>query len=559
MTDQTTPPAGGSETPEGTEGLVAKSTGGHGRRNALIAGAAAIVLVGGGVTWAAVANGSSPEGGTASADPAADTDPDATIAIGQILEPDNLDIRTTSGVALDQILIDNVYEGLVSRGEDGSVEPKIAKDYAISDDGLTYTFSLNDGITFHNGDPLTIDDVLWSLNSVWTDETVSGHSSFDDVTGIEAPDDATVEITLAEPNADFLWLLTGRAGLVLDEDADNDIAVSANGTGPFLLEEGAWVQGDSITLVRNDDYWGTPVGLAEATVVYYSDQNALANALRAGEIQVGAPPTDDARSYDGDDAWTVIESTSSATGTIAFNSARGALQDVRVRHALRYAFDKEALLAADDGLGQLIGGPIPPADPGYEDLTDLFPYDPDKARELLAEAGYADGLDLTLTIPAFYSGVTSVADLLASQYAEVGVNLTVNAVEFPVWLEQVHTNADYDISYVLHAEGRDLFNYAGRLSSNPDLAAQGARYYFNYENPEVDALYAESERATDPETQADLLRQAARIVAEDSPADWTYASSSLVVLDSRIDGFPTNDLSSRLDLTRVTVAAESSD
>lgn len=556
MTDQNPSPGGDTDSIAGTEGLSAKRTGGRGRRNTVIAAAAAVVLVGGGVTWAAVANSGGGEGsegsGTAAA---ADYDADAEITIGLILEPDNLDIRATSGAALDQILVDNVYEGLVSRGDDGSVEPKIAEEYEISDDGLTYTFEIADGIAFHDGDALTIDDVLWSLTTVWEDDTVQGHSSFAGVADISADGESTLRITLDEPNADFLWLLTGRAGLVLNEDAENDIAVSAVGTGPYVLNEGDWVQGDSITLTRNEDYWGEPAGLAAVTATYYSDQNALANALRAGEIQAGSPPTEDARSYEDEDGWEVIESTSSATGTIAFNSERGALQDVRVRQALRHAFDKEALKEAEDGLGQLIGGPIPPADPGYEDLTDLFPYDPDRARELLAEAGYAEGLELTLTIPSFYG--STLPDLLVSQYAEVGVTLNVESVEFAVWLEQVHTNADYDISYVLHAEGRDFYNYAGRLSTNPELAAEGKRYYFNYANDEVDELYAESQRATDPETQAELLRQAARIVAEDSPADWTSASSSLLVLDSRIEGFPANDLSSRLNLTKVRLAAES--
>ena len=527
---------------ESIDGLTAKKGGGRRRAPIIIAAVVVATLAAAGITWAVVANS------------AAAADPHAEISVGLLLEPDNLDIRATSGAALDQILIDNVYEGLVSRGENGAVVPKIAKEYELSDDGLLYTFELNEGITFHNGSALTIEDVLWSLNTVWKDEAVRGHGEFGDVTAIEAEGDRTLRITLAEPNADFLWTLTGRAGLILDEQADNDIAISANGTGPFLLPAGAWVQGDSVQLTRNEDYWGEQAGVAVVTFTYFSDQNALANALASGSIQVGAPSVPDARGYEGREEWKVVETTSSATGTIAFNSERGALQDVRVRQALRHAFDKEALKAANDGLGQLIGGPIPPADPGYEDLADLFPYDPDKARQLLAEAGYADGLELTLTIPSFYQA--TLPDLLTSQYSEVGVTLKVDSVEFPVWLENVHTNADYELSYVLHAEGRDFFNFAGRLSSSPALAAQGKRYYFNYANAEVDDLYAQSLRATTPEEQADLLRQAARIVAEESPADWTSAASSLLVIDSRIQDYPTIDPAARINVTKVSVRAE---
>ncbi len=471
--------------------------------------------------------------------PSGTPDPDATLTVGLVLEPTNLDIRHTSGAALEQVLIDNVYEGLVTRTQDNTIEPRLASDYEISPDGLTYTFTLNDGIVFHDGDALTAADVVDSYTTVQSDDTVQGHAEFAGVTEVAAPDEKTVEITLAEPNQNFLFALTGPAGLVFQADDDTDLMSAENGTGPFTLNR--WTKGSSITLDRFDDYWGTKAGVAEVVLQYIQDFTAGVNAALDGSLDVLtavdpnlAPQLEDAGTF------TITEGRTTDKATLAFNNAKAPLDDPKVREALRLAIDHEGLVEAV-GAGETLYGPIPELDPGYEDLSELAPYDPTRAKELLAEAGQED-LELTLTIPSFYG--TTVAQVLISDFAKVGVTLEVDRVEFATWLEDVYSNHDYDLSFVLHVEPRDFANFA-----NPD-------YYFGYDNAEVQDLYQQALAELDPEKSAALLAEAARIVSEDHAADWLYNGTTLTALVPGVSGFPEESINSRIDLAGVTKAAE---
>ncbi|MGF2948419.1 ABC transporter substrate-binding protein [Microbacterium alcoholitolerans] len=466
-------------------------------------------------------------------------DPEATLSVGLVLEPTNLDIRHTSGAALEQILVDNIYEGLVTRTQDNEITERLASSYEISPDGLTYTFTLNEGVTFHDGTAMTSADVVASYQTVKSDATVQGNAEFAGVSAITAPDPATVVITLAQPDQNFLFVLTGPAGLVFKNGDTTDLKTAENGTGPFILER--WAKGSAITFDRFDTYWGDPATIGEVVFQYIPDFTAGVNAALDGTLDVLTavdpnlvPQLEDS----GDFRITTGRTTDKAT--LAFNNAKAPLDDVKVREALRLAIDHEALVEAV-GAGQTLYGPIPELDPGYEDLSELAPYDPARAKELLAEAGHEE-LDLTLTIPSFYG--TTVAQVLISDLSKVGVSLEVNRVEFATWLEDVYTNHDYELSFVLHVEPRDFGNWA-----NPD-------YYFNYDNPEVQRLYQESQTEIDPEKSAELLAEAARMVSEDHAADWLYNGATLTALTPAVSGFPEDSINSRINLAGVTKSAD---
>ena len=480
--------------------------------------------------------------GTAAPDPGATSpgkpDPDATLQVGLVLEPTNLDIRHTSGAALEQILIDNIYEGLVSRTEDNEIEARLAADYEVSSDGLTYTFTLNDGITFHNGTALTSADVVASYEAVRTDATVQGNAEFADVASITAPDAATVQIVLNKPNQNFLFSLTGPAGLVFQAGDTTDLKTAENGTGPFTLTR--WSKGNAITFARNDSYWGEKAGVAEVEFQYIPDFTAGVNTALDGGVQVlTAVDPNLVSEFEGTD-FTLTTGRTTDKATLAFNNAKAPLDDVRVREALRLAIDHEALVEAV-GAGTTLYGPIPELDPGYQDLSDVISYDPEKAKALLKEAGQED-LELTLTIPSFYG--TTVPKVLISDFAKVGVTLEVESVEFPAWLEDVYTNHDYDLSFVLHVEPRDFGNFA-----NPD-------YYFGYDNPEVQSLYTKALETVDADESAKLLAEAAKIVSEDHAADWLYNGETITAVSPAVSGFPKDSINSRIDLAGVTVSTE---
>lgn len=493
------------------------------RRTAL---AAASLLAAGALLLSACSGGAEPAPSTTG-----EPDPDASVAIRLVLEPGNLDIRQTAGAALDQILVDNVYQGLVGRTPEQEIVPSLAEDWEVSADGLTYTFTLREGVTFHDGQDLTPQDVVWSLTTRKATPEWRDSARLANVASIAA-EGQDITLTLAEPDSSLLWNLTGRAGIILKEGDTVDYNTAANGTGPFVLE--SWRQGDSITFVRNDAYWGDPAKVAEVVFDYIPDNQAALNAALAGEIDVITgfdANLKDQVEQNGDFALVLGQSTDK--GTLAFNQKDGSpLADQRVRQAIRQAIDHDSFVEAL-GAGETQYGPIPSLDPGFEDLSDVAPYDPEAARALLEEAG-ADDLELTLTIPNFYP--TTIPQILVSNLNEVGITLEVDSVDFSTWLNDVYVNQDYELSFVLHTEARDFENWA-----NPD-------YYFTYDNPEVQDLYAQSLTATDEDEVTELLAEAARIVSEDAAADWLYTGASVVAVGTNIAGMPSINVNERLDL-----------
>lgn len=458
--------------------------------------------------------------------------PTGTLTVGLVLEPTNLNVRTTPGAALDQVLLDNVYQGLVTFASGTlDITPALAESYSVSDDGLTYSFTLKPEARFHSGEAVTADDVVTSLQET---QPFLGES----VESISAEDERTVAITLSEPNSQLLFLLAGRAGIILEDGATNDLNSTANGTGPYQLEQ--WKQGDSITLTAVEEYWGTPASLETVIFRYIPDGKAAVNATLSGDLDVQTAVLPDLQAeLANEPGITLVRAASTDVFTLAYNNARAPLDDLRVRQAISQAIDQEALISALLGDGLPLGSPITELEPGYRDLTAINAYDPDSARELLAEAG-AESLTLTLTIPNFYG--TTIPNLLVTQLAEVGITLELNVVEFATWLEQVYTNKDFELSYIDHAEARDFANYA-----NPN-------YYFGYDNAEVQALYAESLRALDAQEVNEKLGKASEIVANDAVAKWLYNYTPTTAIREGVSGFPTSNTNSRINLEGVTVA-----
>ncbi|MEE1295493.1 MAG: ABC transporter substrate-binding protein [Bifidobacterium sp.] len=451
-----------------------------------------------------------------------------TVSVGLKLAPTNLDIRNTAGSALDQALIGNVYEGLVARDSENQVVPALAKSWEESKDGLTYTFHLRQGVTFSNGDPLTAEDVVWSINEL-VDKQYHDADQLVNFKSIKATNDDTVVITLTKPYSNLLWALTGRAGLVFDKDAKYVAKTQAVGSGPY--EVASFTPNSSLTLTENPDYWGTKPKTKTIVLKYFTDDNAAVNTLSSGDVQVLAPISASlAKPFEEDSAnYTVQAGDGTDKYVLGMNNAKDkATSDKRVRQAIRYAIDHDELIASRGGVDAALGGPIPSLDPGYEDLTDLYPYNPDKAKELLKEAGYDEDHPLKLTLTYANTYGTEIGEQLRSQLAKVGIDLKVNVVEFSTWLQDVYTDKDYDLSLVDHNESHDFTQWA-----NKD-------YYYNYDNATVQQLTAEALDATSDSTRDELLAKAARTVSEDAAADWLFNYRITTAAAKGVEGWPLN-------------------
>ena len=462
-----------------------------------------------------------------------------SVAIGIKLAPVSLDIRNQSGSALEQLLIGNVYEALVSRNSNNEVEPGLAKSWTISNDGLTYTFKLNEHMNFSNGDTLDATDVAWSINQLKAKQYYNS-DQVENLKQASAPDATTVKLTLSRPDANMLWYLSGRPGLVFDKDARYDAKTTAVGSGPYVVK--SFDSSSKLVLQANPKYWGGAhkARTTTVTVRFLPDDNAALNALTSGDVQVLSPVNANMTGkLKSSGKYTVKATEGSDKFVLAFNCTGAKTADKRVRQAIRYAINHKEIIASRGGVDAALGGPIPSVDPGYEDLTGLYPYNPAKAKSLMQQAGYSTNhpLKLTLTYANVYG--SELGEQLRSQLSHIGIDLNVNTVEFSTWLQDVHTNGDYDLSLVDHAESHDFYKW-----TQPD-------YYYHYDNAQVQALYAKALAATDEQDSAQYLKQAARIVSEDAPADWLFAYRVSVAQAKGVTGFPSRLTQSVLPLWKV--------
>ncbi len=475
---------------------------------------------------------------TGSAGSAGSPDPNATVNVRLVLEPTSLDITTVAGAALDQVLLDNVYQTLLTRDDSQHIVPLLATGVETSADGLTYTFPLQPGATFADGSPLTSADVVWSLDRARAaGSTNPNKADLASVASIAAPDPHKVVITLSQRDTNLTYGLTNRAGVVFKKDTDPaTLDAHPNGSGPFTVAQ--WNRGSALTLARNDRYWGDKAKVASVVLSFIPDDNAANNAELTGQtdIETAPQPTllDPIRA---DHDLTVTQGIASDKFTLAFDNTRGPLADVRVRQAIRRAIDKDGLNKVLGGVYKRIGSGVAPTDPWFEDLTSIDAYDPASAKALLAQAGHAGGLALNLTVPNIYP--TTIGDYVVSQLKQVGITVTFQPVEFATWLDKVYKQGDFDLSIVDHAEARDIGNYA-----NP-------AYYWHYDSKVVQDLYHRASTAASEAERDTLLEQAARQISQDAPSDWLLNAPSLVVLRPGITGFPVNNTNARLNLSRL--------
>jgi peptide/nickel transport system substrate-binding protein len=472
-------------------------------------------------------------GGTEAAESSEQTD----ITVALTGEPTNLDFTTTAGAAIPQALMSNVYEGLVEIDQEGSIQPLLAESWDISDDRRTYTFNLRPDVTFSNGEAFTADDVKFSIERVLSDAWVSSlKTKMSVVESVNVLGDTEVEVVLSRPSNAWLFDLGTPVGAMFDENGVQDLAATAIGTGPFTIE--AWNRGQSIEMKARDDYWGEAPKVESATLKYFADAVATTNALRSGDVDVvhnmQAPEL--LSSFESDPAYQVLNGTSNGEIMLSMNNKRAPFDDVRVRQAVLHAIDNQAVVdTAWSGYGTLIGAPVPPTDPYYEDLNGKYPYDPEKSRELLAEAG-AENLSITFTVPT-RPYATAVSEIVVSQLAEVGINATIESAEFPaVWLDQVFTKHDYDMSVVLAVESRDLLT----MFNNPD-------YYLGYDNSAI----AETAAAADTADEAGYIsgmQEVVRTITDDAAAGVLFLFPNIVVANADVTGIPANSVTEALDL-----------
>ncbi|APG13346.1 ABC transporter substrate-binding protein [Bradyrhizobium japonicum] len=452
-----------------------------------------------------------------------------SVVMAMALEPPGLDPTIAAAAAIAEVTLYNIYETLTKINEDGSVSPLLAESWTASPDLKTYTFKLRKGVKFQNGEAFDSAAVKFSFerNAIAT-STNKDKSLFQAFEKVDAPDADTVVITVkySEPNLPFL--LGQASGSIVEPKSAATNGTQPVGTGPYQL--GAWAKGSSITLTKWADYRNAAaIKLSKVTIRFISDPAAQTAALLSGDVDA-FPRVAAARAigqFKADPRFNVMVGGSRAKTIVGINERKKPLDDVRVRRAILAAIDRKAMVdGAADGFGTPIGSFYVPGALGFVDTTGINPYDPEKAKKLLAEAGVTTPLELSLKLPP-PSYARQGGEILAAQLAKVGIIAKIENVEWAQWLSQVFAGNgphNFDLTIVSHVEPFDLVKI-----TEPD-------YYLGYNNEAFNALYKQIVSTPDEAGRAKLLGDAQRMLATDAVAGFLYQPQLITITNKKLKG-----------------------
>ena len=465
-----------------------------------------------------------------------------TLRVCQPAEPPGLDPTANTAAAIDRVVFANIYEGLIKVDQNGQFIPGLATSWEVSPDGKVYTFHLRKGVKFHNGEAFNAQVAKWNIERAKGEETVNPHPEyFRGITEIEMPDDDTLIITLEEVDALFIAHMAEGDAVMLPMQGYEDAKSNPIGTGPFKFVE--WVRGDRVEMVRYDEYWNSELPYLDKVVFkFIGDASAQIAALKAGDIDVigyiAAPES--AMELSQDKRFKVFAGTTTGEVIMSTNNKAEPFDNKLVRQAIAYAIDRQTVVdLVMFGYGTPIGSHWSPSTPYYVDLTEKFAYNPEKAKELLAEAGYPDGFEATIKLPAIYSYSRRAGEVIADMLTDVGIDLEIEIVEWGQWIERIFKEKEFQLTMIGHVEAWDIGIYA-----NPD-------YYFQYDSQEFRDAYANALKAPNEEEKAKWFGRCQEIIAEDAVNGYMFSAPNLPAMKAEVQNWWENYPTIALDCTQV--------
>lgn len=451
-----------------------------------------------------------------------------TVGIAQDLD-DSLDPHQTVAAGTREVLF-NIFEGLVKPNSDGEMIPAVAEKYTLSEDGTTYTFTLREGVKFHNGQTVTAEDVVYSINrcaAVPEGQEKPLVAAFSAVKSVEALDEKTVAVTIAQRDLEFISYMTAA---IIPAGYENQDTAPV-GTGPFKFVSRTPQQ--DFVMERFEDYWGAPAWLDKVTYKICENADALVMNLNGGSIDLCAHLTS-AQASQLNQNFQVLEGTMNLVQAIYLNNQAKPFDNQLVRQALCYAIDRQGIMdMVADGHGTAVGSSIYPAFTKYflPELVDKYPHDVAKAKELLAQAGYPDGFDMTISVPNNYQPHMDTAEVVAEQLREAGINVTIQPVEWSTWLDTIYNGRQFQATVV----GVDAANMTARAMLERFTSDYG-KNFINYSNPAYDALFQQAINATDEATQTDLYKQMETMLADTAANVYIQDLCDLVAMRQDLGG-----------------------
>lgn len=500
------------------------------------------------------------EGASASGDAAqgeaADSEYKDTLVFAMNTDVQSMDPQIQNDTTSEQV-VKMLYNTLLKFEDDGTVVGDLAESWSVSEDKLTWTFNLKQGVKFHNGKELTSADVKATFDRALNAEA-GGLRTTEIIkmfTSVEAPDPYTVTITTDAPYGPMESLMCNMSLGIMDADYIEqyglDLGTSAegeNGTGPFKVV--SWERDQEIVVERFDEYFDTPAKLQ--TVVYTIIPEAASRviALETGEVDVIDKPTDEdlARLEADTENFTVLRKPTISQRLFRFGCNDPIISNTKVRQAIVYAIDRQAIIdALFTGSGYPSTAPLAPVTFGYSDLGEIE-QDLELAKSLLAEAGYPDGFDTKIVTTERYQNGIELAEIISQQLAQIGINAEIEVWEWSALSASWNgiTADEFDQPIFIMGAGPSMRDADGGLRGLYTTSETGLndRNYGFYSNAEVDALIEQGMQETDQQKRVEIYKEAMEILYREDPvAFWLFDMYGLAITSSKVEGVTLSPIS----------------
>jgi peptide/nickel transport system substrate-binding protein len=449
------------------------------------------------------------------------------VSIGFQQEPTTLDPTSDATAAIDGIVTHNILESLTTVNEAGEVLPDLATSWTISDDGLTYVFTLVEGVKYHDGTDFDAEDVKFSFDRAMAENSENPTKSiFKPIEAVTVTGPHEITITLKTKDAFLLFnLAQGDASIIAPESVDA-AKTAPIGTGPFKFD--SWTRGDRLTLVKNPDHRDAgAVAMDKVVFRFISDPAAASAALLTGDLDAfpGFPAPEMLPQFEADPRFNVVVGSTEGEVILAMNNAKAPFDNIEVRRAISTAIDRAEIIdGAMYGRATPIGSFYPPHGTAYVDLTGRYPHDTEKARQMFTDAGVA-GTTMTIRVPPFPYATRS-AEIIQAELAEAGIDAKVENVEWGFWLDEVYKKQNYDMTIIAHTAPNDMSNFA-----------RGKSYFYGFEDPAFNDLWTRISTEQDSAARDDLLREGQEWLTENAIHGFLFQLPQLGVYDARLRGF----------------------
>lgn len=456
--------------------------------------------------------------------------PNATIktelVMGYTTEPEGLDPHRTAAASTFTVT-NNIYDTLIGVKSDWGIEPRLAKDWVVSDDGMEITFLLRDDVYFHNGRQMKAKDVEYSFNRLKDAESPKARD-YANIEKIEVIDDYKIKFTTTKLDVELIKSFAYPWAAVVPEEEAANLKTKPVGTGAFTLKE--WAPQQHLILQRNDNYYGEKAKLQTVKLVLIPDATSMMAGFQVGDLDIIPLVGNQVTMVEGNENYKIMSEPMNAVQIMSLNTKNKYLSNEKVRQAIAMAINKDEVIKASVfGYGTKIGSHLPPTSPDYYDTNNIMEYNPEKAKELLKEAGYENGFSIDMSLPKNYQLHVDAGQVIKDQLGKIGINVNIQIVEWGTWLDEVYKAQNFDSTVVGHTGRLDSYAFLSRYKSD-------SKDYISLTTGEVDELLANAIKELDDNKRKEIFKEIQIILANKLPAIYLQTPHTMLALQKNVEG-----------------------